>query len=166
MYLGCETLNLLITCLCSLHQSIHPFLFHCSVTPFSSTWSTDCVFSVLTHCLISTFLHQCSTFNVCSFKVLLAGNLSPYYSLLRIFLDSLSSIVFPNGCNFLRFLVKMPLAPNWDCILCKLIWGVLTFVFGFPIKGQVCIMRKFKNRIIPVFYFILLWLIKGGAILK
>ena len=44
VYLGCETLNLLITYLCTLHQSIHPFLVHCSVSPFSSAWRADCVF--------------------------------------------------------------------------------------------------------------------------
>lgn len=165
VYLGCETLNLLITYLCTLHQSIHPFLVHCSVSPFSSAWRADCFLHSLV-ALSVTFLQQCCAFNVCFSKILFTGNLSLYYSLLMIFLDSRSLTVFPNGFNFLRFLVKMLLAPDWDCILCKLIWGVLTFVFGFPIKGQVCIMQKFKNRIIPVFYFILLWLIRGGAILK
>ena len=28
------------------------------------------------------------------------------------------------------------------------------FPFSFPIKGQICIMQKFKYRVMPIFYFV------------
>lgn len=51
------------------------------------------------------------------------------------------------------------MASNWNCILCKLIWGVLTLLFSFPITGQICITLKFEYGSFLFFCLILLWLI-------